>query len=72
MPNHNLYENVCLEKILSVCPCVVVGVYIYTTVYIYLFIYIYIYIYMGAAVAQWLGCRPKNRKVAGSIPASVS
>ena len=34
-------------------------------------IYIYIYIYMGTAVAQWLRCCATNRKVAGSIPASV-
>jgi len=27
---------------------------------------------MGTAVAQWLGCRATNRKVAFSIPASVS
>ena len=32
--------------------------------------YIYIYIY-GDAVAQWLRCCATNRKVAGSIPASV-
>ena len=27
---------------------------------------------MGTAVAQWLRCCAANRKVAGSIPASVS
>jgi len=27
---------------------------------------------MGTAVAQWLRCCATNRKVAGSIPASVS
>ena len=27
---------------------------------------------MGTAVAQWLRCYATNRKVAGSIPASVS
>jgi len=27
---------------------------------------------VGTAVAQWLRCRATNRKVAGSIPASVS
>ena len=31
-----------------------------------------IYIYMGTAVAQWLRCCATNRKVAGSIPASVN
>ena len=28
--------------------------------------------YKGTAVAQWLRCCDTNRKVAGSIPASVS
>ena len=45
---------------MSVCVCVCVCVCIY------------IYIYMGTAVAQWLRCCATNRKVAGSIPASVS
>ena len=27
---------------------------------------------MGTAVAQWLGCSATNRKVAGSIPESVT
>ena len=36
-------------------------------------IYIYIYIYIsGTTVAQWLRCCATNRKVAGSIRASVS
>ena len=29
-------------------------------------------LHMGTAVAQWLRCCAKSRKVAGSIPASVS
>ena len=36
----------------------------------YIYIYIYIYIW-GTAVAQWLRICVTNRKVAGSIPASV-
>jgi len=36
------------------------------------YIDIYIYIYEGTAVAQWLRCCATNRKVAGSIPASVT
>ena len=32
----------------------------------------YVYFYRGTAVAQWLRCCATNRKVAGSIPASVS
>ena len=36
-----------------------------------IYIYIYIYIYIGTAVAQWLRCCATNRKVAGSILASV-
>ena len=45
------------------------GSYIY--IYIHTYIHTYIHIY-GAAVAQWLRCCAKNRKVAVSIPAGVT
>jgi len=39
----------------------------------YIYIYIYLHIWKtGTAVAQWLRCCATNRKVAGSIPASIS
>ena len=40
----------------------------------YLLTYLFTYLlnYLGTAVAQWLKCCATNRKVAGSIPASVS
>ena len=33
---------------------------------------VYIYIYLRIAVAQWLRCCARNRKIACSIPADVS
>ena len=41
--------------------------------YVCVYMYIYVHIYKGGtAVAQWLRCCATNRKVAGSIPPSVS
>jgi hypothetical protein len=40
--------------------------------WLYIYMYICIYTYMGTAVAQWLRCCARNRKVADSIAASVS
>jgi len=39
---------------------------------ILVFLYAFIYSYYKQSVAQWLRCCATNRKVAGSIPASVS
>ena len=34
--------------------------------------FIIVYIVVGTAVAQWLRCCATNRKIAGSIPASIN
>jgi len=36
------------------------------------YLFTYLFSYPGTAVAKWLRCCATNRKVAGSIPASVS